>query len=410
MTQATTDVLVGTPVRPRSEGITTSTRPTTLDEIVGMEHNKQIIKYHVGGSKKLNDPIPSFVIIGPAGCGKSTLAGIIAEISQGQVHKYMGSEIKSPDDIYQIATEVNDGDVVYIEEAHTIGSGGPKSKICQSILYEWIEDFKLTGGGSFGVVTARKVSFVFATTDPGKLTSPLRSRCQTLHVSYYTVDQIKEVLVRAGLKLGMNLQSDEAALHLLAQSSRGTPRVAVMKRLDMVRKVMAEDDLPWSLDTVKHFMNMVGINEWGLEPNDILYCKTLYTKMRENANKPVSRRTMEQSTGFTDNMIESIIEAYLNQIGAIRIERFGRVLTPFGLSLVGATNNAVVQPTITTDIDLTRLRADCSDPAKRKAGMRGLMAGYQLKYLYPADRERFKDALLACGFIAKRRVGIVPIQ
>jgi Holliday junction DNA helicase RuvB len=388
-------------------GITNNTRPTNLDDIVGMDYNKKIIKYLVGGSILLKEPIPSFIIDGPGGTGKSTLANIISLYSNGEVYKYMGSEIKSPDDIYEIALQVKDGDVVFIEEAHTIGNAGPKSKICQSILYEWIEDFKLTGGVSLGITTAPKVSFVFATTDPGKLTQPLRTRCQRLNTSYYNIHEIKEIIRRAATKVGIDVSTDDSALTLLAQSSRGSPRIAIMHRLDLIRKVMSQDQLLWNLNTVKHFMKEVGINDWGLEPNDVKYCKILLEKTIEGNGKPVSKKTMEQSTGFSDNTIENVIESYLIQIGAIKIERGGRLLTDLGKSFI--TDCPDIHK-LKYEIDLTLLNNDCLDLNSRKMGMKFLMPKYGLSYLSTQDREIFKSALLKCGYISKKRVGIVKLS
>jgi holliday junction DNA helicase RuvB len=394
-----------------SGGITTMTRPKSLDEIVGMEHNKKILRYHVVGSKKLGDPLPSFIIVGPAGTGKSTVASIIATYTGGTEHRRSGSDIKSPEDLYDLARVAVDNDIVFIDEAHTIGGGGPKAKICQAILYEWIEDFKLTGGAAFGVAVAPKVCFVLATTDLGKLTKPLQTRCQILHTSYYSVNDIKEILSRAGGKLGLNLVRDDDALTLLAKASRGTPRIAVMQNLDMVRKIMATENLAWSVKTVRHMMQEVGLNEWGLQPNDLLYCRLLYSKIEETGGKPVSKKTMESVTGFTDNYLESVVEGYLSQIGAIRIERGGRVLTEFGYSILGKKpeHGVPIAALKQQAIDVAELGKLLVDPAVRSAGMKGLMHRYGLNYGLPDDRAMFQHALRQAGYIAKRRVGIVPL-
>lgn len=389
-----------------NDSISIISRPTTLDEVVGMEDNKKLIYYAMNGSKILGDPLPSFIFAGPAGTGKTTLAQVVSNLSKrpdgspSMIFKKLASDIKTPEDLTALSLEVEDGDIVYLEEAHTLGGSGKGAKIVQATLLEWIENYKILSL----LDDAPKVSFILPTTNPGKLTQALRSRCHIIHMSYYSLENIKEILYRAGLKFGIDLSIDDEALTLLAQSSRGTPRTAIMQRLDMLRKVMAVDQLEYNVETVRLALKINNVNEWGLEPNDILYCKILYQQNLES-KKPTSKKTIEQISGISSDMMEEMIESYLLQIGAIRIDHGGRRLTDFGCAIIGK-NFYSSDPT--EEIDLDKLSKLMDNPFIRKGGMK--MIANELNLRYPKDIGKMKKALFKLGLTSKQRSGIVPIK
>lgn len=399
-------------IRTFNEGITNATRPSTLEDVVGMEYNKRIIRYDIQGAMNLGEPLPSYLVVGPAGTGKTTLATIIASLSkradgkQAEIYKTLGTEIRSEEDIYTIASKVEDGDIVYIEEAHTIGGSGPKSKLCQAVLLEWIENFKILGGEDLNLVSAPKVSFVLPTTNPGRLSQSLRNRCKVLHTAYYSVEELKQILNLAGRKFNLDLSSDDQALTLLAQSSRGTPRIAIMHRLDMLRKVMSVESLEYNLDTVKLCLRINNVNHWGLEYNDIKYCNVLYEKMLEVGGKPVGRKTMEQVMGLAPDMLDHMIESYLQQIGILAINHRGRFLTEFGYRMIGKEpiNIEPLQSVKRKSIDLDVLKELIKDDNLCKMGMKGLMPKFNLRY--GKDNAIMQDALRQIGYIAKKKIGI----
>jgi len=320
-----------------NQNLSSFVRPKTLDEIVGMEHNKQILHYDINGCLELGQPMPSYIISGIAGGGKTTIAGIIATLAESNIYKYVGTEIKNVEDLLEIADICKDDDVIYLEEAHAMG------KNVQTALLEWIESFKLPDG-----TDAPRISFIMPTTNPGKLSKPLRDRCKHLHVGYYSIAEIEEILVQAAQKVGINLTVDTDALHILAKCSRGTPRIAINNRLDIVRKIMVVDKLPFCLDTVRKMLETHDINEWGLEANDLLYLNTLYDKV-SLTKRPVSKMNMSYSTGFDVDMIEEVIERYLLQIDIIKIESRGRMITPFGCEVLSKLNPLVSRRLMTIE-------------------------------------------------------------
>lgn len=389
------------------------TRPASFDEVVGMETVKTILLMEIRGAKNRGLSPRSFVLGGPPGTGKTTIAELIGAEMGGQVHKYLGSDLKSPDDIYDIAAQVQNNDVVYIEEAHTIGGGTKNAKYTQAVFLEWIENGKFLNAGPFNV-TAPQVSFVLPTTSPGRLSEPLRTRCRILSTKYYTIDQLEEILRRAARKIGIDVESCPEALRLLAQSSRGSPRIAVMNRLDGLANLLSVEGVPFSMEAVKRFLDLYDISEWGLESSDIHYCRTLYNKM-QGSDRPVALKTMQQLTGMSEDMVREVIEPYLMQIGVLSIETRGRILTEFGCKLLDLE---VVRPGTTSieklvleqrpAVDVEILREMIKDPNVRKAGLRGLSEKFGLNY--PKDNGILQSALNILGFESRQRIGIAPLR
>lgn len=312
---------------------------------------------------------------------------------------------------------VKDNDVIHVEEAHTLGGSGKKAKHVQAVLLELIENGKiLGGGGQFSVIEAPKVSFVLPTTSPGKLSEPLRTRCRILFTHYYTVEQIEQILLRAARKIGLDISKDKDALRLLAKSCRGSPRIAVMQRLDGLANIMAVDKLKFTVSTVQRFFALYEINEWGLEATDIQYCQTLYHKVMA-MGRPISKKTMEQTLGIAEDMLSEVIENYLIQIGAIVIETKGRMITDKGCEMIGMPPirfNSLEQLAVkqaarqVTTIDTDKLEELLADPDIRRKGMKGVCAELGLRY--GPDNERLQQILAQLGWVARQRAGIVPLE
>lgn len=393
-------------------GITDQTRPKSLDEVIGNEQNLQIIKIAVSGAKKRRAPIPSFIIDGPAGTGKSTLGNCIAEYAGGNLHKLWGSDIKVPQDIYDLALRPRDGDVVFIDEAHAIG-GARNARGCQAMFYEWIEDFVLTGGGPFGVGTPPKVSFVFATTDSGRLSKPLQTRCQSLSTSYYPLEQIEELLVRAANKLGLDLRSKPEALRMLAKSSRATPRIAVMQRLNMYLNYLAVEELPYGVESVTAYLRSMGIDQYGLEPQDLLYLNKIYEC--STGGKPVGLNTLIQVTGLEDNILLRRIEPFHLQLPTIRIGSGGRSLTPLGYQIIGKVPLQIEEVITTTasmvkkPIDREWIRKYCENKETASKGIKPILDHFGLTYVYGDHRKIIQNLMGELGYASRQRVGIVKI-
>lgn len=300
-------------------------RPKTIEEIIGLDDVKQIIKYDIGGAVKRGSKIPHILLSSPPGLGKTTVAYIVSQIMGGVVHRVLGTDLTSADSVIELASLCKDNDAIFIEEAHGIG------KKASYALLPWMEEFILVNSGN---IPAPKVAFIFATTNAGMLSDAIRNRCRSVHINYYSVEDLKKIIRQAASMINYDIQDDEA-LTILAKSSRGTPRVAIEQRLDRVMNVMAIDNLDFNKETVLKTLNIAHIHPLGLDKADIVYCETLYKLYCSNGYRPVSYGLMCSTTGFSPDVISNVIESYLNQSGIISITPRGRILTELGYSAIG---------------------------------------------------------------------------
>lgn len=385
------------------------TRPETFDDLIGMDDTKTRIYYEIRGSILQGRNVPSYVIEGPPGTGKSTIAKIIAREMGGEVIELIGSDLSKADDIFDLAYQAKDGSVIYIEEAHSIHHNKVQPK-----LLEWLENFKIFTDS--GPVVAPNVCFLFPTTNSGKLSSALRSRCKSITTKYYSTDNIAKIIRLACEKIGVFIE-DEDALYMLAQSSRGTPRTAIINRLEPLTNIMLVDGLPFNKFTVEKFFDMYKIDYYGLEYRDKLYLSKMYEIMEQTGGSPVAKKTLEQSTGFESDIIEQVIERYLLQVGVITITSRGRILTKFGAEeilgrpmitpnssrpskIAHLTGNAY-----TTQLNEDSLREYLSTPDNRRKGIMGILKEFNLNY--NKDAYKIKEMLSLLGYKSVQRAGIV---
>lgn len=399
-------------------GITNVVRPQTLDEVVGNEANKRIIRYAINGARLRNEPFPSFTCFGGAGLGKTTIAEIISRETGGVIHKIMGSDLTKLEDLYLLIAECRDSDVIFIEEAHLL-SMGKHGKIISNHLLMLIEDFALPGAAAWGIAKVPKVSFVFSTTEAGKLSSPLRSRCKRLDVNYYNENELVQIILNAAVKIGHDFSTDMEAVRILAQSSRGMPRIAIMHRLDPLLNVMAVDNLPFSVATVRHYLQVMGINAFGFEANDIKYCEILRDSFNETGN-PVSFKTIQQKMGCSDNLIQEVIESYLFAQNFVTVSTRGRLLTAKAYKALGWDSSDEVEsepveapeepvPSLSIVFDPAAIKTAIENGAD-SLGIVKLMKSFGGRYHNKIERVQFLNALSAAGFNCTRGRGrgVVP--
>lgn len=325
-----------------------SSRPNTINDVIGLEDVKQTLKYDIGGAIQRGTKIPHILLSGPPGLGKTTIAHIVSKMTGGEVHRVMGSDLSDPSSVLDLASQCKDNDAVFIEEAHGI------SKKASYILLPWMEEFVLISSNN---IPAPKVIFILATTNAGKLSDALRNRCRILNLNYYSVDELKRVIYRAGKSFGYDLDNDDA-LTLLAQCSRGTPRTAIEQRLDRVLNVMAIDNLPFTFDTVMKTLEIGQIHPMGLEKADLIYCNTLFKIQEINRGSPVSFNLMCQNTGLSSDVISNVIESFLNQSGMIQITPRGRILTELGYRAIGKSFDStqkIRENTIQYDMEIKNM-------------------------------------------------------
>lgn len=324
---------------PAEEVIEVTLRPTSFADYVGQEHLKKNLKLAINAAKKRSEPIDHVLLYGPPGLGKTTMASVIAHEMGTNIRVTSGSAIEKAGDLASILTNLNDGDVLFIDEIHRLG------RTVEEVLYSAMEDFKLDimigkGPAARSVrLDLPKFTVIGATTRTGALSAPLRDRFGLIHrLEFYTPDEITRIIIRAATILNNTIHPEAA--ELLSTRARLTPRIAnrLLKRVRDYADVNGDGiiDVP----TTKAALLLLEIDELGLDPGD----RNLLTSMIDNyGSNPVGLNTIAALTGDEATTIEDFYEPYLLQIGFIERTPRGRRVTAKGHKHVGRIDSAIAE-------------------------------------------------------------------
>lgn len=299
-------------------------RPDSWAEYIGQESIKKNLDILIRAAENRSQVVEHILFYGPPGLGKTTLAHLIAKETNRSMKITSGPAIEKVGDLASILTNVQPGDIVFIDEIHRL------NKMIEEILYPAMEsgvlDIIIGKGPSARTLQLELPAFtlIAATTRPSLISSPLRSRFSggSFKMEFYSTPEMAHIIKQSADKLGITITDD--ALMNIADRCRKTPRTAnhYLKRIRDYAQVHHIDNI--DISTVNHALDLLGIDTIGLAPSDRLLLSTLIEKFDGG---PIGIKTLAAATGEEEDTIEEVIEPYLIQTGLLEKTPRGRVAT-----------------------------------------------------------------------------------
>ena len=315
--------VISTQVQDEDIKIEKNLRPQTLDDYIGQQKAKKNLKVYIEAAKQRGESLDHVLFFGPPGLGKTTLAGIIANEMGTHMKITSGPAIGKPGEMAAILSNLQEGDILFVDESHRL------NRQVEEVLYPAMEDYVIDimiGKGA----TARsirldlpKFTLVGATTRAGLLSAPLRDRFGVIHhLEFYTVDELKTIIIHSAEKLGVEIDEDGA--YELARRSRGTPRLAnrLLKRVRDFAEVKYDGKI--TKDVASFALDLLEVDKFGLDQNDRNILMTIIEKFQGG---PVGLDTLAASIGEDSGTIEDVYEPYLVQNGFVIRTPKGRMVT-----------------------------------------------------------------------------------
>ncbi|MEX1135453.1 MAG: Holliday junction branch migration DNA helicase RuvB [Balneolales bacterium] len=324
-----------------------SIRPANLDDFIGQRKILDNLTVFIRAANMRGEPLDHVMLSGPPGLGKTTLANIIAREMGVQIKPTTGPVLEKPGDLAGMLTNLEDGDVLFIDEIHRL------NPVIEEYLYSAMEDYKLdividSGPNARSIqIELKKFTLIGATTRKGLLTAPLRARFGIdLRLDYYDAELLQQIAVRSAKILGMGI-TDKGA-NEIARRSRGTPRI-VNRLLRRTRDFAHVDGKETIDDTIADkALNALDVDANGLDDMDI---RILNAIIQNYSGGPVGLGTLAVAVGEEKGTIEEVYEPFLIQEGFLQRTPKGRITTKRAYQYLGITPPSPSGPDLFQEIN-----------------------------------------------------------